>query len=456
MTEPQHPTHHDIKINGELVSSGFLSQIPGNAFKIFLVLTSRATVLGDRSDDDRFFDELKAKNIVTENDRGRLFCYLTHTDICELTGLTKNTVTSQTDILANLELVEKRSIPTGRGRGTFNIYFILPTALVDKNDGAKNGTGNPKHSVNNRDGNNNNRSKIGTNLILIDSDSDNDFDSDSIFDYFAHRKNDAAYRPTAHDRQHLADLRAAGCTTRLMQRAIDVAFETRPAAAPPIRQLSYCAPIARKLMTETATAAVAVQNSSPDAPAPLTGDTDSLLGYAAALYGETFGAPPAEKMLNALIDLVREYPDADLLAEAFRRGKKYGARSLAYIRKILENETNSDTATAAATSATEAEQPENPGTSSVPPTPPTPSAPPAPLQLFWENLLKHIRGQMTRAAFNQWVAPARPLEKSEETLIIGVRNKYAREWLEHRLRKIVERAVSVVNGAPLAVEFTVV
>lgn len=430
-----------VKIYSDFVNSGLLAKIPGNALKILLALALGASPLGEGSDNDRqFFEDLKAKKVFSETDHGRLFCYLEHDEICRQTGLSKNTVTAQTQCLVDLGLIEKRAIKKGRGDGTYNLFFIRPAAHIDKNNALhpeknahpKIGTAKTQSSPKNWDNNANFDSKLGTNLIDSDSDSD-DWNIDSFSDYFAQRKHVSLYRPTAHDKKQLAALHADGCTASLMRRAIDIAFDTRPADAPPIRQLSYCAPIARQLMAEITV--------SP--PKSATGDPASPAVDAIALYRQTFGAPPSEQTKQALMALVRQYPDTELLTEAFRRGKKHGAKHLAYIQKILKNEVS-------------------PAAAAVAPVPrPTqpPTLPlyrqPTQLEIFWENLLEQIRGQMTRAAFNQWIAPAQIVEMSSDRLVIGTKNVYAKEWLEHRLRKIVERAVSIINhGSPLNIEFT--
>lgn len=437
---------HYVQIYGEFVSSGLLTKIPGSALKILLTMALNAGQLGVGSaDQQHFFETLKQKNVFSEADRGQLFCYLDHDTLCQQTGLSKNTVTAHTEILADLGLVEKRVIKKGHGEGSYNLFFIRPAAHIDKNNALhpeknavpKTGTANPSTAPKNWERNPKSDSKTGTNLIDSDPDSD-DWNLDSIFDYFAKRKNVSRYRPTAHDRKHLTDLRAAGCTTRLMQHAIDVAFDTRPTGAPPIRQLSFCAPIARRLLADATTTAAPAQHTSPDST---TGDPASPVEYAAILYQQTFGTPPAGKTAQELAELVQQYPDTALLTEAFRRAKKYHAQSLAYIRTILQNETRPPApATAAEVLA------------------PSPLPPPelSPTELFWENFLAHIRGQMTRAAFNQWIAPLRIVEMTGERVVVGTKNIYAQDWLENRLRKVVEYAVSVVNGTPLTVEFTVI
>ena len=124
-----------VQIYSELVSSGLLAKIPGNALKILLTLALNAGQLGVGSaDQQHFFEALKQKNVFSEADRGQLFCYLDHDTICQQTGLSKNTVTAQTKVLADLGLVEKRVIKKGHGEGSYNLFFIRPAAYIDKNN----------------------------------------------------------------------------------------------------------------------------------------------------------------------------------------------------------------------------------------------------------------------------------------------------------------------------------
>ncbi len=71
----------------------------------------------------------------------------------------------------------------------------------------------------------------------------------------------------------------------------------------------------------------------------------------------------------------------------------------------------------------------------------------------WQQVLSEVQLQMTKATFDTWVAPTFPLSLDDDTLTIGVRNAYAQQWLENRLRGILERVVNRVFAKPLDLKF---
>jgi hypothetical protein len=54
--------------------------------------------------------------VVTDEDRGRLFCYLDRDTIAERTGLSTRTVSTASSALAGRELVEKRTVRNQSGQ----------------------------------------------------------------------------------------------------------------------------------------------------------------------------------------------------------------------------------------------------------------------------------------------------------------------------------------------------
>jgi chromosomal replication initiation ATPase DnaA len=51
---------------------------------------------------------------------------------------------------------------------------------------------------------------------------------------------------------------------------------------------------------------------------------------------------------------------------------------------------------------------------------------------------------MTLATFNTWLKATRPLERIGDTLRIAVPNERVQDWLDHRLRKTIDRALDHV------------
>ena len=64
--------------------------------------------------------------------------------------------------------------------------------------------------------------------------------------------------------------------------------------------------------------------------------------------------------------------------------------------------------------------------------------------------------EMPKASFDTWVRDSRPFTCENGVLTIGVRNAYARDWLESRLTDTVNRLlVGVFNTNHIAVDFVV-
>src|SRR5512134_1668618 len=63
--------------------------------------------------------------------------------------------------------------------------------------------------------------------------------------------------------------------------------------------------------------------------------------------------------------------------------------------------------------------------------------------------------EMLRASFDTWVRDTKPVSYQDGTLTIGVRNAYARDWLESRLASTVSRLLVGIMNASVAVNFIV-
>ncbi|MDT8307772.1 MAG: DnaA N-terminal domain-containing protein [Anaerolineae bacterium] len=76
---------------------------------------------------------------------------------------------------------------------------------------------------------------------------------------------------------------------------------------------------------------------------------------------------------------------------------------------------------------------------------------------LWQAALEELRLQMTKATFNQWLlGSAAVLEASTPlSLTVAVRNRYAREWLAHRLHSVIVRTLAAVAGYRVQVRFVV-
>ena len=74
----------------------------------------------------------------------------------------------------------------------------------------------------------------------------------------------------------------------------------------------------------------------------------------------------------------------------------------------------------------------------------------------WQSILGQLQMEMPRASFDTWVRDTRAISCDGETLIISVRNAYARDWLESRLSSTIARLlVGVMDQSNVSVEFVV-
>ncbi|WP_299025652.1 chromosomal replication initiator protein DnaA [uncultured Thermanaerothrix sp.] len=73
----------------------------------------------------------------------------------------------------------------------------------------------------------------------------------------------------------------------------------------------------------------------------------------------------------------------------------------------------------------------------------------------WQVVLGQLQMDMSKAAFDTWVRNAELVEWKDNCFIIGVRNAYARDWLENRLTSTVTRLLSGLMETPQRVEFIV-
>ncbi len=74
---------------------------------------------------------------------------------------------------------------------------------------------------------------------------------------------------------------------------------------------------------------------------------------------------------------------------------------------------------------------------------------------LWQAALGELQLQMTKATFDTWVKPtfALSFDTERSTLVVGVRNAYAKQWLENRLYGMIERTLNHVLGHPSEIRF---
>jgi hypothetical protein len=74
---------------------------------------------------------------------------------------------------------------------------------------------------------------------------------------------------------------------------------------------------------------------------------------------------------------------------------------------------------------------------------------------LWRVTLEELRLQMTKATFNQWLLGSAvvPGASTPLSLTVAVRNRYAQEWLTHRLHPLITRTLAAVAGYEVQVRF---
>ena len=73
----------------------------------------------------------------------------------------------------------------------------------------------------------------------------------------------------------------------------------------------------------------------------------------------------------------------------------------------------------------------------------------------WQSVLGQLQMEMPRASFDTWVRDTKPVSYHNGRLTIGVRNAYARDWLENRLAGTVNRLLGGILNGSVAVTFVV-
>ena len=73
----------------------------------------------------------------------------------------------------------------------------------------------------------------------------------------------------------------------------------------------------------------------------------------------------------------------------------------------------------------------------------------------WKATLGELELQMTKATFNTWLKDTCLLRHKDNLYVVGVRNAYAKDWLENRLRDTILRTLSAIVNAQVDIQFMV-
>jgi chromosomal replication initiator protein len=75
--------------------------------------------------------------------------------------------------------------------------------------------------------------------------------------------------------------------------------------------------------------------------------------------------------------------------------------------------------------------------------------------LVWSATLGELQLQMTQATFDTWLRGARFLKYEDGSFVVGVKNGYAKDWLEHRLLPTIKRTLCRLAGRTADVRFVI-
>lgn len=73
----------------------------------------------------------------------------------------------------------------------------------------------------------------------------------------------------------------------------------------------------------------------------------------------------------------------------------------------------------------------------------------------WQAALGQLQMELPRATYDTWVRDAELLTYEDGSYIIGVKNAYARDWLDDRLLTTVKRTLAGISGRTVEVRFVV-
>jgi hypothetical protein len=73
----------------------------------------------------------------------------------------------------------------------------------------------------------------------------------------------------------------------------------------------------------------------------------------------------------------------------------------------------------------------------------------------WQIVIGQLRAEMSRANFETWVQPLRPLGLQGSTYTLGAANGYARDWVDSRLKSKISRILSGIFDQELNLQVVV-
>jgi hypothetical protein len=240
--------------------------------------------------------------------------------------------------------------------------------------------------------------------------------------------------------QHYLDLQPGQAATRKETLMIDLTPTPELAAAlddySQWRQLDAAAALIEL-------ASLGARSLGYTLPAPERADNPFTL-----FEDEAFG-PLTPLVADELGDLIASHGEAEV-CDALRIAALANARSLRYVRAVLERQRRRELHEQYA--ALHDERDEH---GLLPAPDPAPDYTGSPEALAaWRTAYGDLQLQMPRETFDTWLRTARLLDYHDATFIVGVENTYARDWLQHRLKKVIVRTLRQIVGGDADVDVT--
>lgn len=82
--------------------------------------------------------------------------------------------------------------------------------------------------------------------------------------------------------------------------------------------------------------------------------------------------------------------------------------------------------------------------------------PPRSLQVLWQDTLAKLENELSKPSFETWLSSTRLLDIEGDTLIIGVPNEFAKDWLESRYAPLIRSTVQSILGQSMNLRFTII
>jgi hypothetical protein len=74
---------------------------------------------------------------------------------------------------------------------------------------------------------------------------------------------------------------------------------------------------------------------------------------------------------------------------------------------------------------------------------------------IWPAALGELQLQMTQATFDAWLRDSRLVRYEDGVFVVGVKNNYAKDWIENRLLHVIKRTLARLTGQEVEIEFSV-